>query len=513
MPTLTLELPSAGQKILAGLHATNYADIQALLNGNLDGSNINQASVFALGGLGITLGADVNLYRSAANILKTDDQLFVGGGLISLGTAVTSAAQSPSIHSDGTNVYHGLNNGVFFFRPMGASFNGGMLRLLGGATGAELTFFSEDGTGDVNLYRAAANTLKSDDNLHLAGGLWLDTDGGGDSLIFGSAADIALYRVGAGILGVNGQMYLEGATPYLVIRPTGSANAKFYAGPAGNLAWGDGTTTQDTNLYRAATNELKTDGTFTAVGTIVASLGTANKQVVLGDIGAGGGLAFLGPVSYDTWFYRAGVDTLKASGNLRVDDYLVVDDSNTGAPLYFGSAGDTAMARTAANEVSMAAGDTFKVSDAGLKFSDNSVQVSAAAFRSLAYAENTGNTSITATSEATANNILSAGAVTFDGSSAYVIRFRAALARSANSTSMQYFLYDGSSSIGIIGQTDTDASGNGHPIYFERRLVPSAGSHTYSIRAKVSSGTGTVFGGPGGSGNIMPVSIEVLKVS
>ena len=45
MPSITLEVPSAGQKILAGLHATNYADLQALLNGGLDAINLANGAV------------------------------------------------------------------------------------------------------------------------------------------------------------------------------------------------------------------------------------------------------------------------------------------------------------------------------------------------------------------------------------------------------------------------------------------------------------------------------------
>ncbi len=48
MPSITLEVPGAGDDITSGLHASNYADLQALLNGGLDGSNLS--SMGALNG-------------------------------------------------------------------------------------------------------------------------------------------------------------------------------------------------------------------------------------------------------------------------------------------------------------------------------------------------------------------------------------------------------------------------------------------------------------------------------
>jgi len=42
---ITLSLPSPGQKITAGLHSTNYAALQALLNGNLDATNLADGAV------------------------------------------------------------------------------------------------------------------------------------------------------------------------------------------------------------------------------------------------------------------------------------------------------------------------------------------------------------------------------------------------------------------------------------------------------------------------------------
>ncbi len=53
MGTITLTLPVAGTNIAAGLHATNYSTLQAVINGNLDNTNIAAAAAIAYRKLGI----------------------------------------------------------------------------------------------------------------------------------------------------------------------------------------------------------------------------------------------------------------------------------------------------------------------------------------------------------------------------------------------------------------------------------------------------------------------------
>jgi hypothetical protein len=48
MGTITLEVPSSGTVVSAGLHAANYADIQAVINGGLENSNINASAAIDL---------------------------------------------------------------------------------------------------------------------------------------------------------------------------------------------------------------------------------------------------------------------------------------------------------------------------------------------------------------------------------------------------------------------------------------------------------------------------------
>lgn len=128
------------------------------------------------------------------------------------------------------------------------------------------------------------------------------------------------------------------------------------------------------------------------------------------------------------------------------------------------------------------------------------------------YTEFTSNVSITATTEATANQIVSAGAITFDGAPVRV-EFGAYLIRGPASVSIFVELYDGASSIGVLGQYDMDAGADGVPPRLTRRFTPTAVAHTYSIRAHLASaGTGTVFGGAGGVGLAMPGFIRITKV-
>lgn len=48
MPTISLTSPTALTVITAGLHATNYAALQSLLNGNLDNANISPTAAMAV---------------------------------------------------------------------------------------------------------------------------------------------------------------------------------------------------------------------------------------------------------------------------------------------------------------------------------------------------------------------------------------------------------------------------------------------------------------------------------
>ncbi len=138
--------------------------------------------------------------------------------------------------------------------------------------------------------------------------------------------------------------------------------------------------------------------------------------------------------------------------------------------------------------------------------------------KELDYVQITSPVSVTATSEATANTIVTGSSVAYDGSTVVMVEFwcnHAAPDTGAAPQDLRFWLYDGSSSIGFIGYMQSVASGNRQyaPVYGLRRLTPSNASHTYSIRGSVAAGTGTVQAGAGGSGNTAPAFIRIFRVT
>jgi hypothetical protein len=176
------------------------------LSGN--GGKTTLALTDTTANVGLTIGADTNLYRSAANMLKTDDSFFIGNriqiltnwGLHIWGTDDSSGFSKPA-------VYLGVEAG-------GAAGKPGLILGVGdGSTNY-----------DTHLYRNAANVLKTDDEFVIG------INGGKDTLaLTDTNADVGITIGG------------------------------------------------DTNLYRSAANELATDDIvrFNAAGTFQTTVGAA----------------------------------------------------------------------------------------------------------------------------------------------------------------------------------------------------------------------------------------------
>lgn len=133
----------------------------------------------------------------------------------------------------------------------------------------------------------------------------------------------------------------------------------------------------------------------------------------------------------------------------------------------------------------------------------------------MAYVEYTSPVNFTATVEASANSIVSAGSVAFDGSTKVCIEFYSP-ALHADPVVGRYaavLLFDGSTSLGYSGYVTAQVATNEnfYSAHIVRYLTPSAASHTYSWRGVVSAGTGTANAGTGGAGTNIPGFIRISK--
>jgi len=206
-----------------------------------DAYNITPATVTTTGNMKINSDAiadkllfgtvgDTNLYRLAANTLKTDDSFDIGGNL---SVALTSTF--------GTAVFGNVTS----FNRSGST-ETTQRHYVAGDTFDRLSIYADGslnwGSGsaatDVSLYRISTN---------LAG------FGDGDGLRLREYLEFSESSSTAGIINswVSG-----GSNPYLQIRTDGLTE------------WGSGSAAVDTNLYRSAANTLKTDDNFVVGGAL-----------------------------------------------------------------------------------------------------------------------------------------------------------------------------------------------------------------------------------------------------
>lgn len=128
------------------------------------------------------------------------------------------------------------------------------------------------------------------------------------------------------------------------------------------------------------------------------------------------------------------------------------------------------------------------------------------------YAEITSAVTVTGLSEAAATTVVTGAARDYDGVTEVLIAFQSPYARPDTVGGfIRFALFEDGVSLGLIGLasgTDTDDDLY-NPISLERRLTPSAGTHTYEVRAFVNTGSGQVAAGAGGVGNYVPAFLRI----
>jgi len=132
----------------------------------------------------------------------------------------------------------------------------------------------------------------------------------------------------------------------------------------------------------------------------------------------------------------------------------------------------------------------------------------------LAWAEITAPVTIPISAEAAAATVVTAPAITLDGSTKVIVEFftQALNAGAAINATTIVNLWDGSTNLGMWGQTQNVAAGSLIvPAMLHRRLTPSSGSHTFIAKAWSTVAAGAVNAGPGGAGQIAPTFIRVIR--
>jgi len=198
----------------------------------------------------LVLGGDANLYRSAADILFTDDSLTVAGNFITNGniTLGSDASDTLTINAGPVNIPNATS--------VGDAINIG---------------------GDVNLYRSSANVLRTDDSLSIGG----DTTITGNLSVLGDFTRIdTLVTVTSALSVIN-----AGTGPALYIEQTGiNPIAQFVDRDGGTVTISDtGSVGIGTPLGAIPLEKLTVTGNISASGTLkLGSLvaGTSDSVVI-----------------------------------------------------------------------------------------------------------------------------------------------------------------------------------------------------------------------------------------
>jgi hypothetical protein len=120
---------------------------------------------------------------------------------------------------------------------------------------------------------------------------------------------------------------------------------------------------------------------------------------------------------------------------------------------------------------------------------------------------------IAGTTQGTSATIITASsAVTFDGAHKVRIEFMSPSVANTNAgASISLWLFEDGVGLGLLGRVTAAAANAEAPAYGWREFFPSVGTHTYSVRASVSAGTGTVNAGNGSIGAYNPTALSIKQ--
>ena len=141
----------------------------------------------------------------------------------------------------------------------------------------------------------------------------------------------------------------------------------------------------------------------------------------------------------------------------------------------------------------------------------NGIRNSLLFLEEVAYVEFTSTVSITATSEGTANQVVTASAIVYENVP-HLITFSSSRLVAPASQTLSLSVFDGTTSLGVIAALGATSPAQQTPYERAFRVTPSAASHTFNIKAWVNGGTGSVEAGAGGPATRVPGFIRITRV-
>ena len=124
-----------------------------------------------------------------------------------------------------------------------------------------------------------------------------------------------------------------------------------------------------------------------------------------------------------------------------------------------------------------------------------------------------GTVNVTATVEATPTSVVSGNPISLNGNTAIIIEFFAPFVQSGIAGQMIINIWDGATDIGRVAQIITPSSTFAVtvPLFARRKVTPTNGSHTFSIKAWQVSANGAIVSGAGGAAAYMPAYLRITR--
>jgi len=242
-----------------------YASTAGLLvdsaNMTFDGNMLSLVTQGVTGGLNI--GTDTNLYRSAADTLKTDDKM-----MVSYSSAGASSIRGLHAAATQTVALTGTVTGAYLTGSANQTTG-----TVDSVIGAQVVAYSNDGTTTnmtgLDVYgsrygTAATTTYKGINVSDIQGNITVHPTAN-----IASTYGIYINNIDVGVSSVG--LYIADAGTYSLQLASTDGDA------ASGITFGT-----DTNLYRSAANTLKTDDAFVGATTITA-LGVGNGTLNIGN--------------------------------------------------------------------------------------------------------------------------------------------------------------------------------------------------------------------------------------